>query len=268
MAKQFDASVIPKGAVFFKVYPNVLVSGAKLGDSGTSTNFTNASLLSYVDVPVEFYYGLTDSIMAGILLPVGYIKKTYPEEPDFSTTKLKNPWLIIKHQFWSEVVHAASSLRVKLPITGSEPLTDDIEPLTDGFDIEDKQLDIYPVYYLDWMMSLGTYIYGEIGYKYRMKSGNIKPSDELRVIVETGYAIVPDTLNMFTFSDFTKFFGSKINGEKDKLSSGYLYTIGMGVRFFLRRNLRVEVFSCANPLGKNQFRWLGGRVGVGYVFGM
>jgi len=206
--------------------------------------------------------------MAGILLPVGYIKKTYPEEPDFSTTKLRNPWLIIKHQFWSEVVHAASSLRIKFPITGFEPLTDDIEPLADGFDIDDKQLDIYPVYYVDWQMSLGTYIYGEIGYKYRMKSGNIKPSDELKLIVETGYAIVPGVLRMFTFSDFTKFFGGKINDEADKLSEGYLYTIGMGVRFFLRRNLRVEVCSCAAPSGTNQFRSLGGSVGIGYVFGM
>jgi len=152
LAVQFDATAIPKGAFYFKIYPNVFVTGGKFDDSGNAVNFTHLSTLSYVDTSLECYYGITGSLMSGVLLPVGYIGKNHPEKTDFSTTKMKNPWLIVKHQFWSEVVCSASSLRIKIPIT-------EIEPLEEGFDIDDKQIDLYPVYYLDWTSSLGVYIY-------------------------------------------------------------------------------------------------------------
>jgi hypothetical protein len=260
-AVQFDASVPPRGAFYLKMYPRFFVTSAKFDDLGRPINFSHLSTLTYVDTPLELYCGITDSLMAGILLPVGYIRRNYVSGEISSATQIGNPWLIVKHQFWSEVLYAASSLRVKLPIT-------EIEPLEEGFDIDDKQIDIYPVYYIDWQMPLGTYIYGQIGYKYRMKSGKIKPSDEMRIVVETGYAVVPDIIRIFTFSDFTKFFGGEINGEVDRSSVGYLYTIGAGVRFFLRRNLRVEIFTSADPYGRNRFRGIGGCAGIGCVFGM
>ena len=75
-------------------------------------------------------------------------------------------------------------------------------------------------------------------------------------------------IRIFTFSDYTRFFASKINDEKVEFSSGYLYTIAAGARFFLGRNLRVEVLTKADPFGRNQYRGIGGHVGVGYVLGM
>ena len=52
------------------------------------------------------------------------------------------------------------------------------------------------------------------------------------------------------------------------LPVGYLYRIGAGVRFFVGRNLRVEVFTNADPMGRNRFRGIGGCLGIGYVAGM
>jgi hypothetical protein len=261
LAVQFDASVPPKGAFYLKIHPIVFVTSARFDDSGKPRNLEHISQLSYVDTQTEFYYSITDSLMAGGLVPVAYMGRSYVSEESSSETKIRNPWVIVKHQFWSEGIVSASSLRVKLPIT-------EIDPFEEGFDVDDKQVDVYPVYYVDWMMSAGTYIYGQIGYKYRMKNDHIKPGDELKLLVETGYAIVPGIIRIFTFSDFTRFFASKINDEKDELSAGYLYTIAAGVRFFLGRNLRVEVLTNANPFGKNQYRGIGGHVGVGYVLGM
>ena len=262
-AKQFDASVPPKGNLYFKVYPLVFVTSAKFDDSGNAVNLTHISQLSYVDTQLEIYYGITSSLMTGVLLPVAYTRKSYAAEESSSTTKMRNPWIIVKHQFWPEVVCTASSLRVKLPIT-------DIDPLEEGFDVGDKQVDIYPVYYLDWQASLlPIYIYGEIGYKYRMEDeDHIKPSDELKLVAEAGYAIVPGIVRMFTISDYTRFFGGETNGVKDELSEGYLYTIAAGVRFRLGRNLMIEVLTNANPYGRNQFRGIGGHVGIKYAFGM
>jgi hypothetical protein len=261
LAVQFDASVPPKGAFYFKIYPEIFVTSARFDNSGKSINLPDISQFSYVDTQTEFHYGLTDTLMAGVLLPIEYVRKTYTVDVKTNDTRIGNPWLIITHQFWSEVVTATSSLRVKLPIT-------DIESMEAGFDLDDKQVDIYPVYYFDWMMSIGTYINSQIGYKYRMKNNQIKPSDELRLIIETGYAIVPAVIRIFTYSDFIKFFSSKIDGQIIELSKGYIYTIGAGVRFFLGQNLRIEVLTNATPFGKNRFRGIGGHAGIGFVFGM
>jgi len=260
-AVQFDASAPPQGAWYFKMYPRFFVTSAHFDDSAKAINLAHVSQITYIDTPLEIYYGVTPSFMAGVLLPLGYLRESYIAPGSSSTTRLGNPWLIVKHQFWSEVVCAASSLRIKLPIA-------EADPLGEGLDTDDKQIDLYPVYYIDWQMSLGTYIYGQIGYKYRMKHDDIKPSDELRLVVETGYAIVPGIVRMFTFSDFTKFFAGTVDDEVDELSSGYLYRIGAGVRFFVGRNVRVEVFTNADPMGRNQFRGIGGCLGIGYVAGM
>jgi hypothetical protein len=261
LAGQFDASAIPGGAFYLKIHPRIFVTSARFDDSGKAVNLIHVSQLSYVDNQFELYYGITNSLMAGTLLPVGYIRESYAAEESSCITKVKNPWIIIKHQFWSEVVLAASSLRVKLPITEVEP--------EEGLDMDDKQVDIYPVYYFDWQMSLlPTYIYGQIGYRYRMENKDqIKPSDELKLLVETGYAIVPGIVRMFTYSDYTRFFGSETDGERNELSEGYLYTIAAGVRFRLGRDLLVEVLTNANPFGRNQFRGVGGHVGIKYVLG-
>ncbi|MFC1719445.1 hypothetical protein ACFL6S_37695 [Candidatus Poribacteria bacterium] len=260
-AGQFDAAVIPKGAFYLKIFPEIFVISARFNDSGKPENIPGLSQLSYIDNQFELYYGITDSLMAGVLLPVGYVRQSYNAKGTSSTTEVKNPWIVIKHQFWSEVVASASSLRIKLPIT-------EIDALKEGLDMDDKQVDIYPVYYLDWMMSQATYIYTQIGYKYRVKNGSIKPSDELRLVVETGYAIVPGLVRMFTFSDYTRFFGGKIGDEKERFSAGYLYTIAAGVRFMMGRDFQVEILTHADPYGKNQFRGIGGHVGVKYAFGM
>ncbi len=261
LAVQFDASVPPRGALYLKVHPIVLVTSARFDDSGKAQNIEHVSQLSYIDTQTELYYSITGSLMAGGLLPVAYIRRSYVSGEISNTTRVRNPWVIIQHQFWSEGVVSASSLRVKLPIT-------EIDPFEENFDVDDKQVDVYPVYYIDWMMSAGTYIYGQIGYKYRMKNDQVKPGDELKLLVETGYAIVPGIIRIFTFSDYTRFFASKINDEKVEFSSGYLYTIAAGARFFLGRNLRVEVLTKADTFGRNQYRGIGGHVGVGYVLGM
>lgn len=260
-AGQFDATAIPEGALYLKIYPEIFVTNTRFDDSGNAVSIPGLSQLSYIDNQFELYYGLTGSLMAGVLLPVGYVRRSYDVKGTSAITKVKNPWIIIKHQFWSEVVASASSLRIKLPIT-------EIDPLEEGLDMDDKQVDIYPVYYLDWTMSQATYIYTQIGYKYRVKNGSIKPSDELRLVVETGYAIVPGLVRMFTFSDYTRFFGGKIDGEKDRLSAGYLYTIAAGVRFLMGRDLQLEILTHADPYGKNRFRGIGGHLGVKYAFGM
>ena len=260
-AVRFDASVPPKGAWYVKTYPKFFATSAHFNDSGRAISLAGVSQMTYIDTPLEIYYGVSPSLMAGVMLPLGYVREAYDLAGSSSATRLGNPWLIVKHQFWSEVVVAASSLRIKIPIT-------EADALLAGFDRDDKQIDLYPIYYMDWQMSLGTYVYGQIGYKYRMKNGDVKPSDELKLVVETGYAIVPGIVRMFTFSDFTKFFAGNVDGETDELSSGYLYRIGAGVRFFVGRNLRVEVFTNADPLGRNQFRGIGGCLGIGYVAGL
>jgi len=267
LAGQFDASVPPKGAFYFKAHFIVFVTSAKFDDSGIPVNIPDLSQLSYIDNQFELYYGITKSLMAGVLVPVAHVRESYVAGENSATTKVKNPWLIIQHQFLPKPVTAASSLRVKLPITEIEPFVKGFN--VEGFNIDDKQVDIYPVYYFDWQMSLlPTYIYAQIGYKYRMKDENqIKPSDELKLAVETGYAIVPGIVRMFTISDYTRFFGSETDGEKDELSEGYLYTIAAGVRFRLGRNFQIEVLTNATPFGRNQFRGIGGHVGIKYVLG-
>jgi len=45
-----------------------------------------------------------------------------------------------------------------------------------------------------------------------------------------------------------------------------LYNIGAGVRFLFGRNIRVEIMTKADPVDRNQFRGIGGHVGLGYVF--
>ena len=277
LAGQFDASVVRGGKPFFKIHPKVFVASAWFNDEGIGENIPDLSQLFCIDSQLEFYYGITDSLigiddplMAGILLPVGYVKSSYDTGGVSSTTKVKNPWIIIKHQFLSAPVMSAFSLRVKLPITEIEPL--EISRLNDGSkiecDMDDKQVDIYPIYYVDWLMPWATYIYTQIGYKYRMKSDEIKPSNELKLVIETGYNIDPDRIYMFTISDYTRFFGGEINGEKDRSSAGYLYTIATGIRFFLWRDFQMEILTNATPYGKNQFRGIGGHVGVRCGLGM
>lgn len=272
-ARQFDAGVVPKGSLYFKVHSIVFVTSARFDDSGKAINLPDLSQLSYVDNQFELYYGATSSLMTGILVPVAYTRTSYASGENSSTTKAGNPWIVVEYQFWPEVVCVASSLRVKLPITDIEPLmessgVEDKEGDIYLFDVEDKQGDVYLASYIDWLMGWGGYINSEIGYNYRMENENHKPCDELKLVVETGLAIVPGLIRIFTYSDYTRFFRCKTNGKRDENCEGYLYTIAAGVRFYMKRNLRVEVLTNATPYGRNRFRGIGGHVGVGYVFGM
>lgn len=260
LAFKDDASVLPKDSFWFKIYSDVFVTSAKFDESSKAVNLAHLSQLAYVKNWFELSHGITDNFMLGATLPVGYVKKSLVEEDSFSDTFLENPWIIVKYQFWPGTLCLTSSLRIKIPIT-------DVDPLEEHFNVEEKQVDIYPIFYIDWQMPIGTYIYSQMGYKYRMKSERIKPGDELRLLIETGYAIVPGIIRIFTYSDYVRFFGGKIKGEVDITGSGYLYIMAAGVRFFLNRNLRVEVLTNATPIGKNQLRGIGGSVGICYFAG-
>lgn len=261
LAFKDDASVLPMDTFWLKIYSDVFVTSAKFDESRKAVNLAHISQLAYIKNRFELSYGITNTLTLGVTSPIGYVKKSLVEEDVFSDTFLENPWIILKHQFWPGTICLTSSLRIKLPIT-------DVDPLEEYFDVDDKQFDIYPVYYIDWQMPMGTYIYSQIGYKYRMKSEKVKPSNELKLLIETGYAIVPGIIRIFTYSDYVRLFGGKINGELDKNSSGYLYTVAAGVRFFLKRDFRIEILTNATPIGKNQLRGIGGSAGLCYVIGI
>lgn len=254
---QFDASVPPKGSIYFKLFPEVFVTNVKFNDSGTAVSLPNVSAISIINTKIELYYSFTNAIMAGFMFPVDYIRESYTTNKNQESMDLINPWFIIQHQFLSKMICSASSIRIKIPIQ-------EFNPIKEGFDIDDKQFDIYPIYYFDWQSTIGIYIYNQLGYKFRLKNDTIKPGNELKVLIETGYAIVPGIIRIFTCSEITRYFKGKI--DEEIIKSGYVYSIGAGVRFMIGRNLRIEIVTKADPLGRNEFRGIGGHAGIGYVF--
>jgi hypothetical protein len=265
-----DAYVPPKGCILLKLVPKVSAASNWFDNDAMARGLNEISKLTHVNTQLEMYYSFTDSIMTGLKFPIDYIREGYKDETKIDTTAMLNPWFALQHEFLTKPFDCAYAISVKLPIVEIKPIgiiVDDPSKNTveDFFYIDDKQIDIYPVFYLDWQSSLGIYIYSKIGYKYRMENDLTKPRNELKFAIETGYAIIPDVIRIFTCSDYTRFYKGEFDGNP--LKAGYLYSIKAGVRFMLGRNFRAEIITRVDPWGKNQFQWVGGNIGIAYVSG-
>jgi hypothetical protein len=264
-AREFDASTIRRGEHLLKIYPEILFTSAGFDSEGRSIIFPETSGLTRVELRFGMYRGITDNLMAGIILPLGYTRKTYsPHLHRGRDTCIgwREIWLLIQHQWIRLPVISSSSLRVKIPIT-------DEKPFEKGLSIGGGQIDLYPVYYFDMPPRHGRSIYfkSQIGYKYRIKKGDTKPSDEFKAILESGYELIPEVrLRLFTFSDYTRFFGGKVKGERTLGTSGYVYTIGYGVEIWPRPGWSMEMSTGGDLMGKNQFRGMTWVIGMGYLF--
>ena len=262
-AREFDASTLPRGRYLLKIYPKIFFASAGFDSESRSVNFAEVSGLTRIEFRFGVYRGITDNLMAGIILPLGYTRSTYSpnlhRERDTSIG-LREIWLLVQHQWITLPVISSSSLRVKIPIT-------DKKDFEQGLRIGDGQIDLYPVYYFDWVTPVHIYLKSEIGYKYRIEKGDTKPSDEFRAILQSGYELIPQVrLRLFTFSDYTRFFGDEVEGESVPGTSGYLYTIGYGVEIWPRPGFSMEMSTGGDFMGKNHFRGMRWVIGIGYLF--
>lgn len=259
---EFDASVAPKGKYLFKFYPKAILTNSYFSNKGRATNLKSVTALLYVELPVHLQYGLTGSLSIGAILPLGW---TYQEVFQNNSRDIihrlttRELWLSVQHRWLALPVISSSSLRIKIPLAKKVEWED-------GLRIGDGQVDIYPAYFFDYL-SRTRYWYTElaIGYKYRFKSGNIKPLDEFNFRLLLGYKLIRDLqLRFFIFSDLTWFGNGKFTDEKIEFFQrvGHQSTFGYGVSVWPRPSMRIEITTGGDLFGKNQYRRLVWIVGL------
>lgn len=264
-----DASVPPKGCFLLRLISEIHAASNWFDDTAMAVGFNDVSKLTHVDTQLELNYSFTGSIMTGLKFPIDYIRECHISKEKHVTTEMSNPWLTLQHQFLSKPFDCAYSISAKLPVVEIEPIAISVvdsskRTVVALFHIDDKQIDIYPILYLDWQSSLGPYIYSKVGYKYRMDNDQTKPGNELRFAIETGFHVVPG-VRIFACSDYTRFYKGEFNGKL--LKAGYVHSLKGGIKSRISRNFRVEILTEADPWGKNQFQWVGGHVGIAYTSG-
>lgn len=261
-AGEFDASVAPDGRYLLRLNPKIYFTSAYFSDDGKPANLDTVTGLLYFEVPVHVQYGLSGALSVGVIVPLGW---TYQEirsdiRPDpIHRLAIRELWLTVQHRWLTLPFISSSSLRIKIPLSKKKDWED-------GLRIGDGQVDVYAIYYFDYF-SKTRYWYTElmIGYKYRFKTGKIKPLDELNFKSQLGYELIPDLqVRFFIYADLTEFQNGKF--EEDTLEffeqEGRLRTFGYGLSLWPRPSLRLEMATGGDWFGRNQYRGMRWMVGI------
>lgn len=261
-AGEFDASVAPDGRYLLRLNPKIYFTSAYFSDDGKPANLDTVTGLLYFEVPVHVQYGLSGALSVGVIVPLGW---TYQEirsdiRPDpIHRLAIRELWLTVQHRWLTLPFVSSSSLRIKIPLSKKKDWED-------GLRIGDGQVDVYAIYYFDYF-SKTRYWYTElmIGYKYRFKTGKIKPLDELNFKSQLGYELIPDLqVRFFLYADLTEFQNGKF--EEDTLEffeqEGRLRTFGYGLSLWPRPSLRLEMATGGDWFGRNQYRGMRWMVGI------
>lgn len=261
-AGEFDASVAPDGRYLLRLNPKIYFTSAYFSDDGKPANLDTVTGLLYFEVPVHVQYGLSGALSVGVIVPLGW---TYQEirsdiRPDpIHRLAIRELWLTVQHRWLTLPFVSSSSLRIKIPLSKKKDWED-------GLRIGDGQVDVYAIYYFDYF-SKTRYWYTElmIGYKYRFKTGKIKPLDELNFKSQLGYELIPDLqVRFFLYADLTEFQNGKF--EEDTLEffeqEGRLRSFGYGLSLWPRPSLRLEMATGGDWFGRNQYRGMRWMVGI------
>lgn len=261
-AGEFDASVAPDGRYLLRLNPKIYFTSAYFSDDGKPANLDTVTGLLYFEVPVHVQYGLSGALSVGVIVPLGW---TYQEirsdiRPDpIHRLAIRELWLTVQHRWLTLPFVSSSSLRIKIPLSKKKDWED-------GLRIGDGQVDVYAIYYFDYF-SKTRYWYTElmIGYKYRFKTGKIKPLDELNFKSQLGYELIPDLqVRFFIYADLTEFQNGKF--EEDTLEffeqEGRLRSFGYGLSLWPRPSLRLEMATGGDWFGRNQYRGMRWMVGI------
>ena len=259
-AGEFDASVAPDGRYLLRINPKIFFTSAYFSDKGRALNLEEVTGLLYFEVPVHVQYGLTGSLSIGVMMPLGWTyQEVFPWQDPKSRLTVREFWLTLQHRWWAMPFISSSSLRIKIPLFKKKDWED-------GLRIGDGQVDIYPAYYFDYY-SKTRYWYTEltIGYKYRFKTGNNKPFDELNFKSLLGYELLPDLqMRFFLYADLTAFRNGDFEGDNPKFfeQEGSLHTFGYGVSLWPRPSMRLEIATGGDWSGRNQYRGMRWMVGI------
>ncbi len=266
-AQEFGASTPPKNLFFLRVFPKAFFTSARFSDEGKALNLDTVTGLLYVEVPVQVQYGVTGSLAVGAIVPLGW---TYQEvapgmgRDPIHRFAVREVWLTVQHRWWTLPFISSSSLRIKIPLA-------DKEEWEDGLRIGDGQVDVYPSYFFDYF-SIDHYWFAEfaLGYKYRFKSGDIKPFDELNFRSVLGFELWDrPKMEVFVFADLTRFRNGNY-GETDPLffeNDGSLHTLGYGVSLEPYPLAQIYLDTAGDFSGRNRYRGMRWTVGLRKAFG-
>ena len=258
-AQEFGASVAPKGGYLLKFYPKIFFTSAYFSDEGKTQNLETVTALLYLEMPVHIQYGLTGSLSIGTILPIGWTYQEVRQEirrHPIDRLAVRELWLTVQHRWWTFLFFSSSSLRIKIPLSKKKDWED-------GLRIGDGQVDIFPLYYVDYY-SKERYWYTEltIGYKYRIKNSNYKPFDELNFKSLLGYELWENPqMRCYIYADLTRFRNGDFGEDNLKFFEyeGNLYTFGYGVSLKPIQKLWLHIETAGDWMGRNQYRgmrWL------------
>ena len=258
-AGEFEASTAPDGRFLLRVYPKFYYASAYFNEDGRAHNLPDVSGLLYFELPVQVQYGVTGSLSVGMIVPLGW---TYLEENDrpgaLDRVAVREVWLTLQHKWLTFPFVSSSCLQVKLPVS-------DKKDWEDGLRIGDGQIDIFPAYHFDYFnRTQYWYVQLTAGYKFRLKEGDWKPNDEIRLYGQGGYELFPDIrMRFYLLADLVKFRNGEFpEGERTFFErDGDLHSFGYGVSLWPRPTFRVELTTLGDWSGVNQYRGIRWEIG-------
>ena len=264
-AWEFDANVAPGGRWLMKFYPKIYYTSAYFSDEGKSLNLDSVTGLLYMELPPHLQYGITDKLSVGAIVPLGWtyqeVKPEIREDP-ISRWALREIRLTVQHRWIAFGLISSSSVRIKIPLM-------DKKDWEDGLGVGDGQVDIYPAYYFDYFnKKYSLYTETGIGYKYRLKSGDVKPFDEWNFRCVLGRELMPvGQIRFFLYTDLTAF----RNGDYGEIDGkffqqeGSLHTFGYGVSLWPRPTMRLEIVTGGDWSGRNRYRGMRWMIGIAQI---
>jgi hypothetical protein len=248
-------------------FPKAFFAGAYFTDEGKALNLDRVTGLLYVELPVQVQYGITGSLAAGAILPLGW---TYQEvlsdigKDPIHRFAVREVWLTLQHRWWTLPFISSSSLRVKLPLAEKEDWED-------GLRVGDGKVDVFPVYYFDYT-SADHYWFTKLSlsYKYRFKNGEIKPFDELNFRSVAGVELWGrPRMDVFIFADLTRFRNGDYGEARQEFfeEEGSLHTLGYGVSMEPYPMGQIYIETAGDFSGRNRYRGMRWAMGLRRAFG-
>jgi hypothetical protein len=264
--QEFSASTPPKGRYLLRVFPKAFFTSAYFSNDGRALNLDRTTGLLYVEMPVQVQYGVTGALAVGAIVPLSWTyQEVRPEirKDPVHRLAVREFWLTVQHRWLALPFISSSSLRIKIPLA-------DKEAWEDGLRVGDGQVDVYPAYYFDYY-SIEHYWFAELtlGYKYRFRSGDIKPFDEMNFRSVVGFELWGrPKMDVFLFADLTRFRNGDY-GETDVFfeKEGSLHTFGYGVSFEPYPLSQIYIDTAGDFSGRNRYRGMRWTVGLRTAFG-
>jgi hypothetical protein len=258
-AGEFEASTAPDGRYVLRVYPRFFFTSAYFDAGGRARNLPDVSGLLYFELPVQVMYGITGSLSIGAIVPFGW---TYQEEETRSDAMnrvtVREAWFVLQHKWLTFPFVSSSSVRVKVPLAEKKEWEN-------GLHIGDGQVDIFPAYHFDYFNQMHYwYVQLSAGYKFRLKKGDYKPCDEIRLYGQGGYELFPDLrMRFYLLADLVKFSNGDFPGDDLEVFEydGNLHSFGYGVSLWPRPDFRVELTTLGDWSGTNQYRGIRWEIG-------